>query len=185
MSFCVDVTGALKLFKKDLRPRLKKLDTTDTAATTTATTTTAEGDLSSGTMTSLLSSLSSKNSTTTTSRMSSSPSYMDDLFTTYLGLIHLCGLSGRPDLALQIFYTMLKDGIGRTPRIWDAYVGGKEAAAADSGNSQRTSSGGGSVNGGGLFMLPSYESMLRLESTAQADEKIAAVIPWKRIRIKF
>jgi len=114
-----------------------------------------------------------KNLEGSTSNLSPS-SRLQELCTAYMGIYHLCGLSGRPDLALQIFYAMLKDGIARTPRVWEAYQGGKEAAAGTAG-----------FVGGGVFMLPSFEAMLRLESTAQADEKIAKAIPFKRIRIKW
>lgn len=144
MSFGTDVLEGLTLFKRDLRPRLKRL----MLATTTQ----------SG------------------AGPATDPLGLQDLCTTYLALIHICGLSGRPDLALQIFYAMGKDGIGRTSKVWEAYLGGKEAVSAlEGGAGSRVSR---------LFMLPSYESVLRLESTAQADERLAKMIPWK-IRIRF
>jgi pentatricopeptide repeat protein len=100
--------------------------------------------------------------------------HRDNLLLGYMALLHVCGHAGRPDLALQVFYALSRDGLAPCQAAWEAYLSGKESGRSPLGfRSSRP-------------WMSSYENVLEREARAwEPVEKDVQKIPLKRIRIRL
>ncbi len=98
----------------------------------------------------------------------------------YLALLHVCGLAGRADLALQSVYIMQRDGLRADRRAWEAYASGKDAAAP----AASAPLAAASEAAPSLLAAP-YESLLRAETLGTLGWEGGEVFSFKRIRIRF
>ena len=106
----------------------------------------------------------------------------------YLAVLHVCGLAGRADLALQAVYTMQRDGLRADARAWDAFASGKDAAAIASAPAAATvapsaasSAAPSASSSSSSLLLAPYESLLRAETLGGEGGETF----FKRIRIRF
>lgn len=192
-AFGGDAPGALVFFKKELRVRLKARDRRrqeqaqeQADATATANGEGAEAEAE-GPEEEGLAGIETK------ALGLSAPS--PNLSLAYLALLHVCGLAGRADLALQAVYAMQRDGLRADARAWDAFASGKDAAAiAASPPAAATAAAVVAAGGAGALAAPEapaaasssllfapYESLLRAETLGWEGGETF----FKRIRIRF
>lgn len=154
-SFGTDAVSALGFFKRELRVLLKMLDQVNPQEE-------REGDKGEE--------IEGEHETEEDREIDGVITVGGNLSLAYMALLYICGISGRPDLALQLLYAMQRDGLPSDRQAWEAFEAGKTAPGA-------TITTTTSV--GQLLMGP-YESLLRTETMGLGWETGVT-----RVRIKF
>ncbi len=154
-SFGTDAVSALGFFKRELRVQLKMLDQVNPEEE-------REGEKGEGDE--------GEHETEEGREIDGVVTAGGNLSLAYMALLYICGISGRPDLALQLLYAMQRDGLPGDRQAWEAFEAGKTAPGA-------TITTTTSV--GQLLMGP-YESLLRTETMGLGWETGVT-----RVRIKF
>jgi hypothetical protein len=184
-AFGGDAPGALAFFKKELRVRLKALDKTRPPPITTPAAAAAGAAGAAG-----VGGAEEEEEEEAEAEDDGAAGGPDGLGAAgghlslaYLALLHVCGLAGRADLALQSVYAMQRDGIRADSRAWNAFASGKDAAAAAAASAAVAGAGGGAASEAtsSLLMAP-YESLVRAETLGGASWGDTF---YKRIRIRF